>query len=161
MTPSRSRYLTVVWVLLLLLGAFFLFAVASDLAAEAHTGLPNDHTGTFKSIAGMSWTTAKGTAHSITNYVTLLEVAYALHELVFALLFLIILAIPFRQGLRWAWWACWVVQIANVAYLLTFGGHDSTIFARALIAVIALPVLLLAAAPFFFGRKPVKPDPAS
>lgn len=149
--PDRPRYLTVVWVLLLLLGVFFLFAVASDLAADARTGLPSDHTGTFKSLAGMSWDSAKHTSHGITQYITLLEVAYAFHELVFALLYIAIVAIPFRCGFRWAWWACWTVEIANLAYLLTFGRHDSTIFVRALVAAVALPVLLLASAPWFFG----------
>ena len=72
----------------------------------------------------------------------------------FALLYLIIVAIPFRRGMRWAWWACWVVEIANLAYLLTFGAHAPAIFARALVAAIALPALLLAAAPWFFGRTP-------
>lgn len=150
----RPRYLTVVWVLLLVLGAFFLFAVASDLAVDARTGLPSDHTGTFKSVTGITWDTAKQTSHGMTQYITLLEVAYAFHELVFALLYLIIVAIPFRHGRRWAWWACWTVEIANLAYLLTFGRHDSTIFARALVAAIALPVLLVAAAPGFFARSP-------
>ena len=148
---GRPRYLSVVWVLLLLLGGFFLFAVASDLAADARTGLPTDHVGTFKSLAGASWATAKQTMHGATRYVTLLEVAYAFHELVFAILYLVIVAIPFRKGMRWAWWACWTVEIANIAYLLTFGRHDSTVFVRSLVAVIALPVLLLAAAPGFFG----------
>jgi hypothetical protein len=155
---TRSRAGTFIWVLLLLLGAFFLFAVASDLAADARTGLPNDHAGTFTTLAGMSWETTKGSARGITRYVTLLEVAYAFHELVFALLYLVIVAIPFRQGMRRAWWACWAVEIANLAYLLTFGSHDAAILARALIAAIALPVLLLAAAPAFFrgaARRPV------
>lgn len=151
----RPRYITVIWVLLLLLGAFFLFAVASDLAADARTGLPNDHAGTFKDVAGLTWKVAKTNASGVTHYVTLLEVAYAFHELVFAILYLIIVAIPFRRRMRWAWGACWAVEIANIAYLVLFGHHDPTIFGRALIAVIALPILLLAASPWFFGRKQV------
>lgn len=149
----RPRYLTVVWILLLLLGAFFLFAVISDLAADARTGLPSDHTGTFTSLAGMTWEAARRHSHGTTRYITLLEVAYAFHELVFALLYLAIVAIPFRRGMPWAWWACWAVEIANLAYLLTFGRHDGTIFARALVAVIALPLLLLLAAPAFFRQR--------
>lgn len=159
-SDARPRYLTIVWVLLLVLGVFFLFAVASDLAADTRTGLPTDHTGTFKSLAGMTWPVAKQTVHGTTKYITLLEVAYAFHELVFAILYLVIVAIPFRRGMRWAWWACWAVEIANVAYLLTFGSHDSTILARALIAVIALPVLLVAAAPAFFGHSVQSRDTA-
>jgi hypothetical protein len=47
LTRTSPRYLTVAWALLLLLGAFFLFAALSDLAADARTGLPSDHTGTL------------------------------------------------------------------------------------------------------------------
>jgi hypothetical protein len=139
-------------VLLLLLGVFFLFAVASDLAADARVGLPTDHTGSFTHLAGISWSAATSASHGMTQYITLLEVAYAFHELVFALLFIAIVTIPLRRGQRWAWWTCWIVEIANLAYLLTFGRYDPTIFARALVAVIVLPVLLLAATPWFFGR---------
>lgn len=67
--PDRPRSLTVVRILLLVLGVFFLFAVASDPAADARTDLPSDHLGTFKSLAGISWDTAKHTSHGITQYI--------------------------------------------------------------------------------------------
>lgn len=146
------RALAVAWVLLLLLSAFYLFAPLSDLAADARTGIPSDHVGAFANVSGMSWESAKESAPAITRYVTLLEVAYAVHELVFGILFVVIVAIPFRQRRRWAWWACWAVMLANVAYSLTFGRHDPTILSRSLIADIALPVLLLVHIPAFFGR---------
>lgn len=153
-SPIRSRwYLTIGWYLLLLLGAFFLFAAFSDLATDARIGLPSDHTGTFRSLAGMTWSSAKTSAPGITNYITLLEVTYAVHELVFGILFVAILAIPFRRGMQWAWWACWAVMLANITYSLTFGRHDSTILIRSLIADIALPVLLLVEIPAFFGHR--------
>ena len=152
-TRTFPRYLIVAWALLLLLGALFLFAALSDLAADARTGLPSDHMGTFRSIAGMTWDAAKRSSPGITQYVTLLEYAYAVHELVFGILFLVIVAIPFRRGMRWAWWSCWAVMLANLAYSLTFGRHDSTILARSVIADIALPVLLLVHIPVFFGRQ--------
>jgi hypothetical protein len=38
-------------------------------------------------------------------------------------------------------------MIAYLGYTLTFGIHDSTILARSLIGVIALPILLLAQIP--------------
>jgi len=85
--PARPRYLTVAWMLLLVLGTFFLFAAASDLAADARTGLPSDHLSTFAKIAGTSWESAKQSTPALTEYVTLLEVAYAMHELVFGILF--------------------------------------------------------------------------
>jgi hypothetical protein len=152
-TRTSPRYLTVAWALLLLLGAFFLFAALSDLATDARTGLPSDHMGAFRSIAGLTWDAAKRSSPGITQYVTLLEYAYAVHELVFGILFLVVVAIPFRRGMRWAWWSCWAIMLANLAYSLTFGRHDSTILARSLIADIALPALLLVHIPVFFGRQ--------
>lgn len=151
----QPRYLLIAWILLLVLGALFLFAALSDLAADARTGLPSDHTGTFHSIAGIAWTNAQSSSPGITQYVTLLEIAYAVHELVFALLFLIIVAFPFRRRARWAWWACWVPMLANITYSLTFGRYDSTVLAYSLVADIALPVLLLIHVPAFFGRSSV------
>jgi len=96
------RYRTIAWALLLLLGTFFLFAALSDLAADARIGLPSDHSGVFGSVVGRAWGAAKQSSPGMTRYITLLEVAYAVHELVFGILFLVIVAIPFRRGARWA-----------------------------------------------------------
>src|SRR5690348_4475025 len=147
----QPRYLLVAWILLLLFGAFFLFASLSDLVADANTGLPSDHLEAFRTFTGTAWASAKLSSPGITRYITLLETTYAVHELVFGLLFLVIVAIPFRRGERWAWSACWAVLIADVAYTLTFGRYDAIIFRQSLIAAIALPVLLLAQLPRFFG----------
>ena len=154
--PSLTRwplYLTGAWVLLLLLGILFVFASLSDLVADAGIGLPSDHLGTFQNIAGIEWATAQHSSAGITHYITLLERAYAVHEMVFALLFLLIVIIPFRQRARWAWWACWIPMLANITYSLTFGLHDATILVRSLAADIALPILLLIHIPAFFGKR--------
>lgn len=148
----QPLYLFVAWILLLLLGALFLFAALSDLAADARTGLPSDHIETFRAVAGIAWAGAQQASPRITQYITLLEITYAVHELVFALLFLIIVAIPFRQRARWAWWACWVPMLANLTYSLAFGRYGSTTLVYSLIADVALPVLLLIHVPAFFGR---------
>lgn len=153
--PAAARtplYLTIAWILLLLLGAFFLFASISDLAADFGVGLPSDHMGTFQAISGQPWSAAKSASAGITNYITTLEIAYAVHELVFGILFILILVFPFRKRARWAWWACWAPLLADIAYFLTFGAHDSTIFVRSLIGLFALPVLLLIWAPVFLAR---------
>lgn len=47
----------------------------------------------------------------------------------------------------------WAVMLANIACTLTFGAHDATILARGIIALVALPVLLLIQAPAFFGKE--------
>ncbi len=142
---------TASWIGLMLLGAFNLYAAIADLAAAAGTnpgsGLPPDHTGTFTAVAGRTWASFKAAQPGAAHYITLIERGYALHELVFAILFLIIVAIPLRAGHRWAWWACWTVLIAYLGYTFTFGIHDHTILARSLIGVIALPILLLAQLP--------------
>ncbi len=152
-SPTKQpRYLLVAWVLLLLLGALFLFASFSDLAADARTGLPSDHLEAFHSITGMAWMSAQQSSPKITQYVTLLEVTYAVHELVFGLLFLIIVAIPFRRRARWAWWACWVPLLANLAYSFTIAHYSTTTLVYSLIADVALPILLLVHIPAFFGR---------
>lgn len=155
------------WIGLTLVGAFMLFAVASDLAADHRSGIPVDHTGTFAKLAGQDFTSLSRSAPGAAHYVTTLEVGYALHELTFAALFLAIVLIPLRRSRRWAWWSCWAAMIANVGYLATFGVHDRTIFARSLVAVVAVPVLLAMCAPAIFtsrGRtvvdQPSLPAPA-
>jgi len=150
---STPRYLTAAWVLMLLLGALFIFASLSDLNADRGAGIPVDHTGAFANIAGTPFETVKQSSPQVARYITTLEVAYAVHELVFAILFLAILAIPFRRRMRWAWWACWAVMLANITYSLTFGRHDTTTLYRSLVADILLPILLLIHIPAFFGRK--------
>ncbi len=150
---SMPRYLMVAWVLMLLLGALFVFASLSDLNADRGAGIPVDHTGAFANVAGVSFASVKQSSPQIARYVTLLEFAYAVHELVFAILFIVILAIPFRERKQWAWWACWAVMLANITYSLTFGRHDTTTRYRSLVADILLPILLLVHIPAFFSNR--------
>ncbi len=147
-------YLKVAWVLLLILALFPVLAPVADLVGIGRTGLPSDHAAAFAALSGMTWSAVKGSAPGITNYITLLEQGYALHELVFGILFLVIVAIPFRRGETWAWWACWVVLVADIGYSATFGRHDPTLLRQSLIAVIALPVVLLIQVRRFFGTRP-------
>jgi hypothetical protein len=141
------------WIGLILVGAFNIYAAVSDLAADAGTGLPSDHTGTFTAITSRTWASFKAAQPGVAHYVTLVERGYALHELVFAILFLIIVALPLRAGQRWAWWACWAALIAYLGYTFAFGVHDHAILVRSLIGVIALPILLLAQLPTLARRQ--------
>ena len=156
-TPARSRgsrWFTAAWVLLALIGLFNVFASVSDFIATKNSGLPSDHSGTFAQLTGGTWTGFKASHSGAASYISLLERGYALHELTFAILFLALLAIPFRARQRWAWWACWALLIAYVGYAVTFGAHDSAILPRSLIGAVGLPVLLIASAPAFFrGRR--------
>jgi hypothetical protein len=145
---SQPRYLLVGWILLLLLGALFLFGSLSDLLADGRSGLPSDHLDAFSTIAGVTWNNAKLSLPKIIHYITSLEIAYAVHELVFGLLFLIIVAIP----VRWSWWPCCVPMLANLTYTLTMSHYSTTILGYSLIADVALPVLLLLHIPVFFGK---------
>jgi Isoprenylcysteine carboxyl methyltransferase (ICMT) family len=149
--PPLTRPLAAVSLALLLLLAFFyVFGAASDLGALADGKLPADHRGTFASLAGGSFGHVKLITPGITSYISVVESGYALHELTFALLFIVIVAFPFRRRQRWAWWAAWLPVIANLGYTFTFGVHDHAILARSLLTDIALPVLLLAHIPAFF-----------
>lgn len=148
---KQPRYLLVAWILLLFLGSFFLFASFSDLAADGRSGLPSDHLEAFHTLAGVTWASAKLSSPKLTQFITSLEIAYAVHELVFGLLFLLIVAIPFRRRARWAWWACWVPMLANLTYTFTLAHYSTTTLGYSFIADIALPVLLLLHLPAFFG----------
>ena len=150
---TASRWFTAVLILLGLIGLFNVFAAVSDLAATGSSGLPSDHASTFATLSSTSWASFKAAHVGAASYITLLERGYALHELTFAILFLAILAFPFRARQRWAWWACWAPLIAYLGYALTFGAHDSAILPRALIGAIGLPILLIASAPAFFRRQ--------
>jgi hypothetical protein len=141
------------WIGLTLVGALMVFAVASDLTADHKTGIPTDHAGTFSKLAGQPFPSLVSSTPGVARYVTNLEVGYALHELTFAVLFLVLVLVPLRHGRMWAWFACWAVMIANIGYTATFGVHDSRIFARSLAADIAVPVFLLLCAPTVFGRR--------
>ena len=152
MVPKQPGYVRVAWILLLLLGAFFLFASVSDLVADGRSGLPSDHLEAFHAITGMMWASAKLASPTLTQYVTLLEVTYAVHELVFGLLFLTIVAIPFRRRARWAWWTCWIPMLANLTYTFAIAHYSTTTLVYSLIADIALPLLLLLHVPAFFGK---------
>ena len=68
------------------------------------------------------------------------------------ILFLIMVAIPFRRRARWAWWACWVPMLANLTYTFTLAHYNTTTLRYSLIADVALPVLLLLHIPAFFGN---------
>jgi hypothetical protein len=162
---SRTRGpAAVALALLLLLGAFYVYGAAADLMSLAIHNLPADHQGTFAKLTGGTFSQVKSTSPGIASYITEVERGYALHELTFGLLFIALIAIPFRRRQPWAWWAAWLPMIANLGYSFTFGVHDHTILTRSLIADIALPVLLIAHIPAFFrpnraerhaGRAPV------
>ena len=99
---GQPRYLLVSWILLLLLGALFFLASIFDLLADIRTGLPSDHLEAFRELTGLTWSSAQQTAPQIVRYVTTLEITYAVHEMVFALLFLLIVIFPFRRRARWS-----------------------------------------------------------
>jgi len=152
MRPLQPTYIKVTWVLLVLLAAFPVLAPLADLAGIGKAGLPSDHMPAFAALAGVGWSAFKSSSPGAASYIGQLETGYALHEAVFGILFLVIVAIPLRRGERWAWFTCWAVLIADLGYTLTLARHDAGLFRQSLIALIALPVLLSLQAPrFFFG----------
>lgn len=150
---GRRGWSRVSWVGLTVLGLFFLVAPVLDIVNTRAHGVPADHAGTFRRLAGGDFAAVRASTPGVAHYVSTLEYGYALHELTFGLLFLAVVLVPLRRGERWAWFACWAVLVASVGYSATFGAHDSTIFARSLVADVGVPVLLLVGAPWVFGAK--------
>lgn len=150
-------YVVVAWSVLLLLAVFPVVASGLDLITDGLVGIPADHAGTFQEVAGTTWSQAQNFAPGATRYVTLVERGYALHELTFGLLFLVIVVIPLRRRERWAWWASWLFMISAIGYIATFGVQDPAIFWRAVAVALVAPTALLAFAPHLFGRHAAHP----
>lgn len=142
------------WIGLTLVGLFFLLAPILDIVNTHSSGLPKDHSATFRTLAGADFGTVKSSAPGVARYVSTLEYGYALHELTFGLLFLALVVFGVRGRQRWAWFASWAVMVASIGYSATFGAHDSTILQRSLVADIAVPLFLLLAAPAVFAAPP-------
>jgi hypothetical protein len=139
----------VTWLLLLVLALLPVVFPLLDVAGTLRAGIPSDHAAAFRALAGQDFAAVQSTGPA--RYIRQLELGYAIHELAFGLFFLVIVAIPFRTGQRWAWWACWIVMLANVGYSVTFAHYSSTTLAYSLVPDVGIPVLLLAQAPRFFG----------
>ncbi|MGI8609095.1 MAG: hypothetical protein ACR2MY_07705 [Candidatus Dormibacteria bacterium] len=147
--------LRITWVLLIAIAIFPILAPVADIVGVAKDGLPADHHAAFAAIAGGNWSSFRISAPGAGRFVSVLEVGYALHELVFGILALLIVVIPFRHGERWAWFACWALLVADAGYTLTFANHDAALFRQSLFADLATPALLLAQLRRFFGQRPV------
>ena len=147
--PTAMRpFYRVTWLLLLILALFTVLFPVLDLVGTARTGLPSDHTAAYRALAGHGFPGLQPAGPA--RYIRQLEYGYALHELTFALFFLVLVAIPVRTGQRWAWLACWLILIATVGYTLTFARYSGKTLTYSLIPDVAIPVLLLAQAPRFW-----------
>jgi hypothetical protein len=136
--------------LLLLLALLTVLFPVLDIIGTARSGMPADHTAAYQSLAGRPFPGIQPAGP--TRYIRQLEYGYALHELTFALFFVILVAIPLRTGQRWAWLACWLILIATIGYTLTIAHYSGKTLAYSLIPAIAIPLLLLAEAPRFWKR---------
>lgn len=128
-------------------GAFLAIGAIFDLATDAAGKLPGDHSTTFTAVTGTSWQQAASVAHPVTPYVTRAEAGYAAFELLFAVMFLLIAAIPLRRGERWAWWCSWLLILAFAAFAALFGAHDSGNLTTAAVASVVVALALLAIRP--------------
>lgn len=115
-------------------GVFLAVGAIFDLVSDARGQLPSDHAATFAALTGTTWQQASSVSGYSTAYITRAEAGYAAFELLFGLLFLIVVAIPLRRGERWAWWSCWLVLGAFSAFGALFGAYDSTNFEAAIVA---------------------------
>lgn len=149
--PAAMRpWYRVTWLLLLILALFTVVFPLLDIAGTARSGMPSDHTAAYRALAGTGFPGIQPAGP--TRYIRRLEYGYALHELAFALLFAVIVAIPLRTGQRWAWLACWPSLIATIGYTVTLARFRTPTLTYSLIPDVAIPVLLLAQAPRFWGR---------
>jgi hypothetical protein len=146
---STSIWYRATWLLLVLLALLPVVFPLLDVAGTLRAGIPSDHAAAFRTLAGQDFSAVASTGPA--RYVRQLELGYALHELTFGLFFLVIVAIPFRAGQRWSWWACWIALLANIGYTLTFARYGATTLAYSLVPDVVLPLLLLAQVPRFFG----------
>lgn len=129
----------VAWWVLLVVSVLMLAFPLLDAVGILRAGIPADHAAAFQTLAGQPFSSSTGPAH----YIRQLEWGYAIHELTFGLFFLVIVAIPLRAGQRWAWWACWIVLIANVGYTVTLAHFSANTLIYSLIPDLAIPALLL------------------
>ncbi|HEX2808911.1 MAG TPA: hypothetical protein VHN80_22325 [Kineosporiaceae bacterium] len=138
----------VAWAVLMVIGGIGLFAPIADLQGARTAGIAADHSAAFRSISGQSWSAGRLAEPGTARYVTALEHADAIHEAAFAVLFLLLIAIPLRRGERWAWWAAWAAVAVQAGYLATFGWHVPLLLIRGagLLAVTAIALILLAPA---------------
>jgi hypothetical protein len=141
--PQRAA-----WAVLLVVGGVGLFAAVIDLQGTGTAGIAADHASVFRSVAGQPWSAARVADPGSARYVSALEHAAALHETGFAVLLLLIIAIPLRRGERWAWWSAWATVAVQAGYLATFGWHGPVLLIRGavLLAVTAVALVLLAPA---------------
>jgi hypothetical protein len=138
----------VAWAVLMVIGAIGLFAPIADLQGDRTAGIAADHAAAFRSITGQTWAAARAAEPGTTRYVSVLEHADAIHEAAFAVLFLLLIALPLRRGERWAWWAAWAAVAVQAGYLATLGWHVPLLLIRGagLLAVTAVALVLLAPA---------------
>src|SRR5260370_37787056 len=129
------------WILLLVLAALLVAFPFLALSGILRRGIPTDHAPAYQALAGHAFPSGQSASPAL--YIRQLEYGYALHELTFGLLFLVIVAIPLRAGQRWGWWACWISLIAYVGYTATVARLSPTTLASSLVPPIGRPSLLV------------------
>ncbi len=139
------------WIGLAALGVLTVLLSLLDLAADTSAGLPSDHRTAFLGIAGSAWSAVRATGPG--SYVTTLEEGYAIHELAFGLLFLLVAAVPLRRGERWAWVASWTLGLAVAGYAALLGSHDATILQYATVELAVFVLCMLSTVPRLLGPK--------
>lgn len=141
---TRAR---VAWAVVMAVGAFLALGSLYDLVSAARRQLPSDHVATFIALTGISWQDAAAADKPTAPYIGLMEVDYAIYELLFATLFLVVAAIPLRRGERWAWWCCWLIVAPELTFAALFGAHDATNMLVAIGVVFMAAMALLVVRP--------------
>lgn len=134
-------------------GAFLTIGAVFDLASDLGHQLPSDHTATFKALVGTSWGVARAVPHSAAPYVTRVEAAYAVYELLFGFAFLVLVFITVRRHERWAWWGCWLALGEFAGFAGLFGTHASGNIVAAIVAAAITGSALLVLRPGLTGER--------
>ncbi len=114
--------------------------------------------GEVQGATGMTLSQIKNTSPSLYNYIVELWQRHSFNGLLYAVFGMLIAAIPFRRGEKWAWYALWVFPVWTVfeaAALYEVTGLESGGASPAEVAVVVIIMITGLALPYrkFFPKK--------
>lgn len=136
------------WIMFLLVGVGYLLTTYPFVI-----GIPIDPAW-VKSVTGMTWSELQVEAPGLASAITTFMHSIALNRIGFNVLLIIVAAIPYRKGRKWAWYVLWYVPIYMAIFTwinLSEGGSSWMIFLPTL--VLSLLALLLPYRKFFPAKQ--------
>ncbi|NLF87876.1 hypothetical protein GX563_03535 [Candidatus Bathyarchaeota archaeon] len=130
---EKYAWLILFGVVLVLGVRFFLFIVSGVLGGELR---PDSQA--VEDLTGMTWNELLALNSGLSDFYGWLEREISIIYISFIALMAIVIAVPYRKGHRWSWYAMWILPLFAVA--ITIHGGLVTGFS---IAVIIQTVVLL------------------